>query len=380
MKIIYLANYRLPTEKAHGIQIAKMCEALGVSGVSVELVYPRRITEIADDMYTYYSTVHSFESVQLRVSDLVDRVPFGFIATSLSFTASAYGYLKKNKVRDWVYCRDVFALLAAVLYGKASIAFELHSLPKRFSILHRMLMRKVTRFVTVNDLLREELLQKLPHTGARILTAHDGVDLDSYARTCTREECRKALGIPSEQNVVLYAGHLYPWKGVYTLVDASVLFPEGTLLYLIGGTDHDLRIMRSYLQQKHITKTKVFGHHRPQEIPQYLCAADIVVLPNTATNRASRLYTSPMKLFEYMASGRPIVASDVPSLREILNDENALFVSPDDPHAIAAGVQQLVQDPVKAKRIADRAMSEVTKYSWTTRAARIVSFLKDGRS
>jgi glycosyltransferase involved in cell wall biosynthesis len=108
-----------------------------------------------------------------------------------------------------------------------------------------------------------------------------------------------------------------------------------------------------------------------------LAAADVLALPNSGRAAVSRYYTSPLKLFEYMAAERPIIASDLPALREIIaNEETALLVPPDDASALAAAVERLRADPALARRLAANARSAVGAHTWERRAARILDFVR----
>jgi glycosyltransferase involved in cell wall biosynthesis len=114
----------------------------------------------------------------------------------------------------------------------------------------------------------------------------------------------------------------------------------------------------------------------PADVANHLSRADILVLPNSA-NAVSSRYTSPLKLFEYLAAGRPIVASDLPALREVLRDGiNALLVPADDPAALAASLLRLIQDRPLAARLARTAFDDAALYSWDARAARLESLFR----
>jgi len=109
----------------------------------------------------------------------------------------------------------------------------------------------------------------------------------------------------------------------------------------------------------------------PALVADLLSQADVLILPNTASAISTR-FTSPLKLFEYMAAGRPIVASDLPSIREILRDgENALLVEPGNASALAAAIQRILADPELAAALARAALDQVPAYSWERRAQRL---------
>ena len=113
-------------------------------------------------------------------------------------------------------------------------------------------------------------------------------------------------------------------------------------------------------------------------MPFHLAAADIVALPNSAREEISARYTSPLKLFEALASGRPVLASDLSSLREVLrHDQNAWLVAPDDVEALAAGLRALLADRVRAARLAATARTEARRYDWSERGRSVARFLRE---
>ncbi len=119
------------------------------------------------------------------------------------------------------------------------------------------------------------------------------------------------------------------------------------------------------------------GFLPPPEVATERANADLFVIPLLDSTTA-RVFTSPLKLFEAMASARAIVASDLPSLREVLeNEENALLVPPGDPEALATSIQRLAKDPGLAKRLAERAAMDVRRYSWEERGRKLHQLLND---
>jgi glycosyltransferase involved in cell wall biosynthesis len=177
--------------------------------------------------------------------------------------------------------------------------------------------------------------------------------------------------------LVVYAGHLYPWKGVDALVEALALVPEvdGRI---VGGhpRESDLARVQALAAARGLgDRVRFTGLLPPQDVPAQIEAADVLVLPNVDTEVSAR-YTSPLKLFEYLAAGRPIVASRLPALEEILVDGgNAILVPPGDAGALAAGIRRVASDPALARRLAARAFADADQYSWARRAERLEAVL-----
>ena len=119
---------------------------------------------------------------------------------------------------------------------------------------------------------------------------------------------------------------------------------------LVGGFEGETDVVQKYLNKNNLTKkVKLCGHQDHQKIPVYLKAADILALPNSGKTEMSRCYTSPLKLFEYMASQRPIIASNLPSIREILNEDTAVLVQADSPEKFAIEIIKLINNENKNK-------------------------------
>ena len=132
------------------------------------------------------------------------------------------------------------------------------------------------------------------------------------------------------------------------------------------------RGVKAFAEQLNCASRVTFtGLIPPAEVPARLREAGVLALPNPASAISSE-FTSPLKLFEYMASGRPIVASNLPSLREVLRDgENALLVEPGNPQALTAGIERIKNDPALGARLAARAAEDVRQFTWTRRAERL---------
>jgi len=227
-------------------------------------------------------------------------------------------------------------------------------------------IRKIKRVVVITKSLKNFYLSK-GINNLKILVAPDAVDIKEFNVSLSKEESRDKLGLPQDKKIVMYTGHLYGWKGVGILAQSAELLGKDTFVVFVGGTDECIDEFKNKYTLDNIL---ILGRKSHKEIPYYLKTADVLVLPNTAKEDVSKLYTSPMKLFEYMASGVAIVASDLPSIREILNEVNSTLVEADNPKALATGIKKALNKDGK------KAMEDVRQYTWENRALNILKCLE----
>ena len=338
-KLYYIANIRLPTERAHGIQIMKMCESLA-GQTQVELVVTNRTSKIKEDPFSYYGVKRNFRIKRFWCLDSVKIGKIGFRIETMSFIMGALPYLLSRK--GIFYTRDESMAFLLKLFGK-QVVWEVHMGQR--NILAKLIVKMGVPLVVISH-----ALKNLYPAARRMLVAPDAVDLEQFDISLMRREAREKLGLDPNKKLVVYTGSRQSWKGVETLEAATKFLP----------TDMETMIIMGKSQA---------------EIPAYLKAADVLVIPNSDKQAISRLYTSPMKLFEYMASGTPIVASNLPSLREIVDDSMASFFAPDNPESLAKTIEQVFSDYSQAEKKADVALERVKEYSWKNRAESILHFL-----
>jgi len=370
MKLIYIANIRIPTEKAHGVQIMKMCEAFSNQGVEVKLVVPKRDNKIKMNIWEYYNQKPNFEIEYLRITDFMKlEIPrISFFLQSRSFLKSVLSYLKKEEF-DLIYCRD---LLFIKHLGKLNnnLFCELHSLPKSFN---KNDLSKAKGVITITQGLKNDLIKK-GVSKDRIMVVPDGVDLNKFDINISKKEAREKVKLPLDKKIVLYVGHLYKWKGAHILAEAAKMMNNDIKVVFVGGTDKDmLEFKKKYGSIENI---EIKGHISYSSIPFWMKSADVLVLPNSAKKDISEKWTSPMKMFEYMASKRPIVASDIPSIREILNKNNAVLVEPDNPKTLAEGINSILKKLNFSAKISMQAWKNISQYTWDKRAESILRFIK----
>jgi glycosyltransferase involved in cell wall biosynthesis len=212
VKIYYVANARMPTEKAHGIQIAKMCEALIEAGAEVELIAPRR-ANTSRTIQDFYGLRVSVPTVYIWTPDWYSRGRLGFWASSVCFMVGYALYLLKKKRPGaggaiWTIDVDQFSFFFIPYLGMPYIA-EIHDAkPSTFTF--RALFRRAARIVVINDIISRELGDIFKIPSGRISVHPNGVDLYHF-QARSKGEARRKLQLPFDTRVALYVGRLYQW-------------------------------------------------------------------------------------------------------------------------------------------------------------------------
>ncbi len=370
IKLLYISNQRLPTEKAYGIQIAKMCESFGEL-TNAELVFPKRKNKIKQDLFDYYGVkrnfgVKIFSSPDFYWPGRFDRFAFtiknAISAVILTFLALPF--------RDGIiFSRDEMPLYLLSFFKK-NLIFEAHTFSGSRRFFYKRFQKANLKIITISQHIKSEFIN-FGYPDYNLLVAHDGVDLSQFDLNISKDEARLKKDLPVDKKIVMYTGHLFSWKGADTL--AAVAKERSNLDFVfIGGTDHDINNFRN--KYIHVPNLKVMGRKPHREIPLYLKSADVLVLPNSAKDKISS-FTSPLKLFEYMASGRPIVASDLPSIKEVLNENNSVLFAPDDPKSLDDSIQKILNNREFAENISAEALKDVQSYTWQERSENIIHFM-----
>jgi glycosyltransferase involved in cell wall biosynthesis len=375
--MLFLLFYgRFPSEKAASLFAAKSCEAFAEEGLRVVLLVPRRFLREKANPFEYYHTKQNFKVVFLPTVDFL-FLPlfqkFFFFLGYFFFSVSSSLYLlftaKKN---DIIYSNESLPLFFATFFFKNTF-YEMHDFPESKLALFGIFLKRV-RFALVHNKWKISHLNEVFKVNPdKILHEPNAVDIHDFDIEITKEEARNKLNLPLDKKIAVYTGHLYGWKGVGTLAQSAKLLPPEYLVVFVGGTETDVVAFRKKYGDD--SRVLIVGNKKHQEIPIWQKASDLLVLPNTAKEKISKYYTSPMKLFEYMASKRPVVATEIPSILEIVDKTTAVMVPPDDSASLAKGIMSAVGDKEHSEKISEKAYREVLRHTWQERAKRILSFI-----
>lgn len=372
MKVYYVANEYMPYEKAYGIQLAKMCEALVEEGVDLTLIIPNRGPR--GSLREFYGLRVDIPTMWLPALDLASYERFGYFCMALSFSISYVVFLLYKRLQGerfvlYTLDADRYSSSALVLVP-APLFSEMHGAkPKTFAT--RLLFSRVRGIMAINRIIIRELEAVFPHSRARYIAEPNGVDLQMFAPQ-DKVSARAKLGLPLEERIVLYAGRFYDWKGLEIIPQAAALTPK-IRWQMVGDT----REKFAEVVKESLPANLHFAGGKPHsEMPLWIAAADAVLVLGTKRDEQSYRWTSPMKLFEYMAAGRSIVASATPALLEVVGAREALLYEPDDAKDLAEKVRQAVEQSSQVAALISEALQSARGRSWSGRAKRVIHFIE----
>jgi len=377
VKICLIAPTYLPARRANTIQVMKMAQAMAVLGHEVLVTVPGkhhgRSAPTWDELSHHYGLRHPFKIEWLPERSWLRRYDYGYRAVH---------HARKHDA-DLIYTRLPQSAGLASSLGISTV-FEIHDFPsgRGVRILFKLFLQGsgARRLVLITRSLRDDLarwLDSLPSTPFTII-APDGVDLARYADVPSSSDARSTLSIP-DRFTVGYTGHLYPGRGAEMILSMAARLPE-IIFLLVGGDPDDVDRVQAEAENTGLNNVILTGFIPNAELPRYQAACDILLMPYQQRVAASSggniaRYLSPMKVFEYLACGRPIISSDLPVLQETLNQNNAILLPPDDVDAWVKAIQELQTDPSRREALAHQARMEAQKYSWEARAERILEGL-----
>lgn len=375
LRLGYVARSRVPSDLANSLQVMKMCGAFAGQVRTVDLLIPfrwddrRAARALGESLWARFALTTRFRIDRVVYPHWKDRL----VVRGFSLAATARAAARRY---DLVYSRDVWTAYWLGRMGRR-VAFEAHNLAEeqRYPVWRAMLSSHGLQGIfCISGALAEDYRgEGAPRERLHVLP--DGVDLERFAAPLTVREARQRLGLPMDVPIICHSGHLYPGRGGEETIEALVGLPQA-LLVMVGGRAEDIARLRTKGNGLGLGERLLFiGQVPNNEVPAYLWAADVLVMPYTSRTPTVR-YMSPLKMFEYMAAGRPIVATDFPVVREILREgETAVLVEPDSVQALREGILELLSDSARSKSLASRCLEQVREYSWTRRAQRILSAL-----
>lgn len=374
MKIACITTSVVPSKSANSIQAMKVVHALKQSGQDVKLWVPEFEKSDWRTIADVYGLSTGFDVAWLPFSARFKQYDFAIKALAAAISWGA----------DVVYTWALQAAVISRLLGKTTV-MEFHDFPMGrngpllFSIYKRVMGKKLSLCTTraLAEGLEERYRMRFAESELQI--APNGTDTERYAGLPKPAEARKQLKL-KEGFTVGYSGHFYQGRGMELLTEIARLLPQVNFLWA-GGRQEDIDPWQDALAEQSISNVAITGFIPNSRLPLYQAASDVLVMPygkkisGSSGGDISRVI-NPMKMFDYLAAGRPIIASEIPVFHEILTQETTIFCEPDNAGGWAQAIQNLMADPGKCAEMGERAKTSAEKYSWKNRARTTLEKLK----
>jgi glycosyltransferase involved in cell wall biosynthesis len=391
MKLAIIAPTSIPSRRANTLQVMKMSQAFANLGHEVNLIIPDEVEELEDGVRNWDSLAHhyglstEFEMEWLPVNPRLRKYDFAWYAVNRARTWEA----------DIIYTRLPPAAAFAATWGLSTI-LEVHDRPQGKSgpLLFQSFLRGrgAKRLILISSPLAADLQDKF---GSRIRSPFmqvnpDGVDLERYSDLPEPDESRRrlsaAIGLKGdefgakffpERFTAGYTGHLYPGRGISLLLEIAGHLPQVNFL-IVGGEPKDVAQVHEEVMENNLKNVVLTGFIPNSDLPMYQAACNVLMMPYQQQVSASSggniaKYLSPMKLFEYLACGRVICASDLPVFRDVLSAENAILLPPGEASSWVSALLELIKDPSLREDLAANAKKAASEYTWEKRASTILA-------
>jgi glycosyltransferase involved in cell wall biosynthesis len=368
---------------APSFQIFKMCQAFKNLGHEITLLCLVGKSDLSiseEEIFEHYG-VKPFNLCRVPLRGIYRLLKgIGLEGFFIGCLSASYALLKQVEL---VYTRQSIVAYYALRAG-TGVIYETHPFPygeqrywdgkeyepKLLQLVHNP---HFVTLVTLSPLVAEAYV-KLGVPENKILVQSSGIDFERYAELISKVEARRVLQIPLDQKLVLYVGKFSKLKGTRLVFQIAGHMPsvQFILLGYWGEKDIEEEFRRNYADQN----VEIRGVVSSKDLPTWLASADVLLLP-TLKSEPSSQWTSPLKLFEYMASGRPIVASNLPNISNIVDsNESALLVDKDSIHDYIKSLNFLLNNPARAKKIGATARGLCQQFTWERRVTNILSYTK----
>lgn len=370
MKIVYISNSIIPSRTANSIHVMKMCQAFADNGHEVVLLAPDRYKEYEkniDDIYEYYGVRRNFEIKKLWYPN--NKFLKG---KDLFYGIGIFLFLLRHKT-NITYSRFATGSLFSIFANVPSI-YESH-MPSWYSHKNERIsfnlikkMKQLIKIVVISDAL------KTIYNKSNTLPKHLIIEVEHDGTDISESIDKINFGGENVFNIG-YIGHLYKGRGIDIIIECAKVL-ETINFHIIGGTEKDILYWK---EQVSLPNLFFYGFMQPSKVSEYRNSFDILLAPyqrevNVSGNNniSTAEYMSPLKIFEYMGSKKTIICSDLPVIREILNDSNARLVAPDNIDEWLMAIEELRDSTELRNTLAQQAFKDVQKHTWLQRAKNLL--------
>ena len=374
MRIAVITNSRIPSLTANSIQAMKVTQALMQLGHEIRMFAPREAQAVSREALTTHYGLRFVPDLELLPSERQLK-RFDFILHA----QRAAKRFKADLIYTWLPQSAVLGLWSGypvVLEMHADVSGNMGAWwLRQFWRARGKKLMTVTTSALRNALERSTRLQFKEES---LLVAPNGVELEKYQGLPDPHEARRQLNLP-EGLTVGFTGHIYPGRGADLLFELAKQMPQVNFLW-VGGTPELVDVWRGKLSEAKMTNVTMTGFVKHEVIPMYQAASDILLMPYSHSISASSgqdiaKVINPMKMFEYMASGRAIVCADLSVIREVLNEDNAVFCEPNQVIQWRNEIEALLLNESRRQELGQQACKDVEQYGWVQRENKVIDTL-----
>ena len=375
MKIALITNSRIPSLTANSIQAMKVAQALMQLRHDVRMFAPAETQPVAPELLiTHYG---------LRLSPPLELLPSISGLKRLDFIVHAQRAAQKfgaELIYTWLP-----QSAALGVWMKYPVVLEMHAdVTGRMGAwwLRQFWNAKGKKTMTVTTSALRKALERstsLKLENEAVLVAPNGVELERYESLPSPSEARRQLNLPDGLTVG-FTGHIYPGRGAELLFELAKQMPRVNFLW-VGGTPELVSFWRSKLEGERVANVTMTGFVEHSKIPLYQAAADVLLMPYSrsileSSGQDIAEVINPMKMFEYMAAGRAIVCAELPVIREVLNEGNAVFCEAGNWELVISNwrlaIESLLADESRRLALGAQARKDVERFSWVKREERVM--------
>jgi glycosyltransferase involved in cell wall biosynthesis len=396
MNIAVHAAGHIPSEHAHSIAVVKNANGFAKLGHNVDILTVERFLEYQkrkeiENINSYYDI-----NEKICLKYFTDKTPFYFkdykllryvsaAIRELSFGRVQYLFDPEKRMAaasrradyDFCYCRTFRSAYHSIRMGIPTVV-ETHRPDTDHSHLKHVLelsdRPSFRGLVTISEQLRDNFIAHgVPPEKTIVL--QDGVDLDRFDRVPDKKTCRSKLALREHDDLVVYTGALYEDKGIGQIIDVASQLGEVTFV-LVGGPEEERKRWERRVEEDGLDNVRFEGFVPMHRVPMYQSAGDVLIMPYDTTLDIDVMdieTTSPLKLFEYLASSRPVVSTNIPAIsRTIKHEVNGLLARPNDIEHLASLVDRVLADDKLSKQLSEQAYQTATEYQWKHRCQKII--------
>lgn len=368
MKIVYITSYSFPSTKAEPYHVKSLAEALAA--------------RIGTNLHLVINGIIPPELEHIQTASIKKKKHFRTVFYLFWFL----GFLYRSQLRgkDVVFISNdpylllIFIFWKKILRFKYKVCADWHLLFEDWK--DNAIAQNCDYMISTTQRLKDITVSKCLVSGDKILVAYGGIDQNLLFKKdhIDKKTIREELGLPMDAFLVGYAGTFQSLgleKGLKTMIDALPKLSKQTHMVFVGGTREQIPEYEALAHTRGVSDRCIFlGRQLFSKILQYEQAMDLLVIPYPDQHHF-RDYGFPIKVWEYMAVGRPILYSNLAIIAEVLNGRGTPF-TPDDSASLAEATRFVQDNFLEAEKVSEKNMTDVEQYTWDKKAQRIINFFE----